>query len=315
MKQAYRSTGRLFFALSAVAMLFAGCDDEPAMAPADTPSPAFAGGAAQEKMVFASELNGTQDIYLSNGSAAAGDALKNLTPWPGTSIQADPALSPDGRYVAFTSDLHSGFDLFVVTTDGLSAWQVGVGLAGSQFRPVWSPDSKRIAFASEHTGNTEIFVIDLGGTGLTQLTNDPGVDIPGSWSRAGIYFESTRAGDREIYRMNADGAGVVRITTSPGEDARPRISPKGKHILFESTRDGNLELYLMNVDGTNQVRLTNRPTKEYMGAWSPNGRQIVYVSDYLPGSGEDLYTMNADGSGQAATSGFFGNESSPSWGR
>lgn len=316
------SIGRKAFSLIAGAALLVGCADEAPMSLQSDDSPLHpsfaAGGGVQGKIVFASHLYGPDDIFVIN---ADGNALTNLTEWPEPSTETDPALSPDGKYIAYMTDiehLNGDRDLYVMTVDGSTGWQVGPDLPASQYSPVWSPDGKRIAFASEHTGNVEIFVINVDGTGLTQVTNDPAIDLPGSWGRAGIYFESTRSGDLEIYRMNVDGSGVVRLTTSPGPDARPRVSPTGKRILFESTRDGDLEVYAMAADGSNQVRLTNSPSKDYMAAWSPNGKQIVFISDRV--SADDLFLMNGDGSAQRRITGpHYGQtgiyDTAPSWGR
>jgi TolB protein len=314
--------GRRILTLISGTALLVACADEAPLSPQSGESPvhpAFAaGGGAQGKIVFASNLYGPNDIWVIN---ADGNSLQNLSNWPEPSTEADPALSPDGKYVAYMTDiehLNGDLDLYVMTADGSTGWRVGSTLPASQYSPVWSPDGKRIAFASEHTGNVEIFVIHVDGTGLTQVTNDPGVDLPGSWGRAGLYFESTRNGDREIYRMSADGSGVLQLTTNPGPDARPRISPNGKHILFESTRDGDLEIYTMAADGTNQVRMTNSPSKDYMAAWSPNGKQIVFISDRR--DLDDLFLMNADGSAQRMITGpHYGQtgiyDTTPSWSR
>jgi TolB protein len=272
---------------------------------------AFA-AAPRGKIAFVSDLSGSDEVYLIN---ADGTGLDYVTFVPGDeSSHTQPALSPDGRYVAYlTEDAGGAVDLVVQPLDG-SGDTRRFDTEGIQLSPVWSPDSKHLAYASDQTGNFEIFVRALEGQGeAIQLTNDPEADLPGSWSRDGIYFMSHRDGDREIYRMNADGTSVTRLTTSPGTDVRPRISPKGKQVLFESTRDGNLELYVMRIDGSNPVRITDFPGKDNMAAWSPNGKQIIFVSDR---SGSDhLWIINADGSEARPLTDDVGLVTWPSWSR
>jgi Tol biopolymer transport system component len=54
----------------------------------------------------------------------------------------------------------------------------------------------------------------------------------------------------------------------------------------------------MNPDGSDQTRLTNNTAKDFSPAFSPDGKKIVFASDR--GGNEDIYTMNADGSGAVA---------------
>lgn len=314
MKQIHAKTGRSVVALIAAATILAGCADEPLTAPTDDASapPAF-GAVATRQGKIAYMLEPSKSLFVRD-LGQPGPTL--LTTWPEPSIQANPMLSPDGKYLAYLTDvenLSGDLNLYVMLSNGSTGWQV-LDLPGAQSNPVWSADGRRIAFASEHAGNVEIFVVNVDGSGLTQLTNDPGVDIPGSWSRAGLYFESTRTGDREIYRMNADGTGVTRLTTSAGDDARPRIAPRGRQILFETVRDGNLELYVMNADGTNPVRLTNHTAKDHMGAWAPSGKHIVFISNRNYGA-DYLWMMNADGSEPFVYDASVAGVTSPSWSR
>ena len=68
----------------------------------------------------------------------------------------------------------------------------------------------RSPYVSHLDGNAEIYVINADGSGLTNLTNDPGNDYDPDWSPDGrqIAFSSTRDGNYEIYVMNADGSEV-----------------------------------------------------------------------------------------------------------
>ncbi len=86
------------------------------------------------------------------------------------------------------------------------------------------------------------------GSGLFNLTNDPGYDHYEAWSPDGsrIAFVSDRQEHSEIYVMNADGSGsATNLTNSPGSDRFPHWSPDGTHIAFISDRDGHAEIYVM----------------------------------------------------------------------
>jgi TolB protein len=63
----------------------------------------------------------------------------------------------------------------------------------------------------------DIFVMNTDGTDVTNLTNQPSIDMFASWSPSGIKiaFASYRDGIQDLYIMNADGTGTVRITDDP----------------------------------------------------------------------------------------------------
>ncbi len=66
-------------------------------------------------------------------------------------------------------------------------------------------------------------------------------------------------------------------------------------ILFTSNRDGNPEIYRMRADGTGQERLTHCLDSDWFAHWSPDAARIVF--DRVAGGQDQLFLMNADGSG------------------
>jgi Tol biopolymer transport system component len=154
-----------------------------------------------------------------------------------------------------------------------------------------------IAFVSNRDGNSEIYVMSADGSGLQNLTNNPGSDGAPVWLLDGtrIAFVSDRDGNGVIYVMNADGSGLQNLTNNPETDGELAWSPGGTKIAFVSARDGNFEIYVMNVDGSGLQNLTNNPGGDMGPAWSPDGTRIAFVS--FRGSYKGIYVMNADGSG------------------
>ena len=80
-------------------------------------------------------------------------------------LQVGASWSPDGRYIAYSSDRGGKFDVWVQQVSGSNPVQITKG-PGQHWQPDWSPDGKYIAYRSEE-GDGGIYVIPaLGGTGL-----------------------------------------------------------------------------------------------------------------------------------------------------
>src|SRR5206468_9441613 len=132
---------------------------------------------------------------------------------------------------------------------------------------------KSIVFQSTSGGNTEIFIGRADGTGgLTNLTNNPGVDWSPATSPQGnkIVFTSERDGNGHLYVRAGDGT-LQRITNGPGYDYFADWSPRGNEIVF--SRDdpsGETDLYLVHADGTGEQKLTDTPgATDLFPAFSP----------------------------------------------
>jgi len=112
---------------------------------------------------------------------------------------------------------------------------------------------------------------------------------------------------------------VPTPTPPPTPVPTPTAAPSGSRIAFRSFRDGNYEIYVMNADGSGQVNISNNPGRspndtlghDWEPSWSPDGARIAYVS--FQDGFEEIYVMNADGSGQTRLTNNTAVESSPSW--
>ncbi|MGD2206422.1 MAG: hypothetical protein PVH17_06555 [Anaerolineae bacterium] len=279
-------------------------------------SPTPMGGGGQ--IAFVSDRDGNAEIYIMN---ADGSGITRLTNNPAR--DAEPAWSPDRQHIAFLSDRDGNSEIYVMAADGSGVTRLTKN-PGNDARPTWSPDGQHIAFVSDRDENAEIYVMDFDGSTPKNLTKHPAFDYAPAWSPDGqrIAFASWRKENLEIYVMDADGSGVRRLTESQTLDCNPVWSPDGQHILFVSSRAIGEEdksfvgvyfleggrmfattgsifdaqpveefIYVMDTDGASVTELTGG----WAPAWSPDGQHISFVSDRA--GTQDLYLMNANGSG------------------
>jgi Tol biopolymer transport system component len=211
------------------------------------------------------------------------------------------ACESDSR-IAFISSRDGDYDIYVINPDGSGLLQVA-NSSGTDLYPRWSPDANQIAFASNRDGNVEIYAANLEDSELRNLSDDPAIDDRHSWAPDGtaIAFFSNRD-PFGIYIGRLDGTPPFRI----GGGTNPEWAPDGSRIVVDG-------MWAMNSDGTNPAKLTDDLGLDYQAAWSPDGYQIAFMRE--SDSGQDIYVVNADGSGMSAltSTGFSLQEEHPKW--
>jgi WD40 repeat protein len=212
------------------------------------------------------------DIYI---IASNGTGERSITTQPASDV--DPAWSPDGSKIAFTSERDGNREIYVMNANGANPVRL-TNLGPSDDRPAWSPDGARIAFVSTRDGNAEIYVMNADGTSPVRLTSNTAYDADPAWSPDGsrIAFSSDREGGSGIWVMNANGTGVTRLTTNSRGDRQPAWSPDGTRIAFSRASIDNSDIFMMKADGSGLTQLTHGVDNAADPAWSPDGRKIAF---------------------------------------
>jgi Tol biopolymer transport system component len=92
-----------------------------------------------------------------------------------------PALSPDGRQIAFASTTGVS-TIMIADADGANVRAVTTPPAGGDQNPRWSPDGRRIVFRRVEGGVSQLYVMTADGTGVTKLSAAAQNEGPASWS-------------------------------------------------------------------------------------------------------------------------------------
>ena len=223
--------------------------------------------AAVERISFSSFRPDGWDIWL----LAPNTPPQRLTDNP--ALDYDPAWSPDGRYIVFTSERSGVPDLFVMDTLKKAPERPLVIGHGMKDQAALSPDGRTLIFVSTRDGKADLYTLP---------------------------FDPTRTMNVALAR---------RLTRGNGANLRPTFSPDSRRIVFTSTRDaiehgdkrfpfaiqtsGNL--YAMELASREVVRLTHTDGWDGSAIYSPDGKLIYFYSDRTEHEPR-LYSMNPDGS-------------------
>ena len=165
---------------------------EPAFSP-DGQKIAFVSETARNTRLGALSADWDLEIYLMD---ADGSGETQLTQKGGS----EPAFSPDGLKIAFSSCRHDprkreqgglndcpgmgifrdgNSEIYVMDADGSERRLTHA--AAADYDPAFSPDGQQIAFTSERDGNSEIYVMDADGSDVRRLTNHSAADTSPAW--------------------------------------------------------------------------------------------------------------------------------------
>jgi Tol biopolymer transport system component len=268
----------------------------------------------------------TGQLYSTNPD---GTGLRQLTHLPAGAAAFDPDWSPDGRQIAFASDLSGQPRLYVMDRDGSHQHLVFSDQPGyNDLFPNYTPDGRRFIFSRcQAEGVCAIYSVRVDGTQLRALTRfQPSLDVfdllPSvSPDGARIAFTRFNAGgiQAQVYVMGADGSGAHPITPPALEGFGPDWTPDGRHVLVTSDccRLGSA-IYQVNPDGSGLKRLTRPqfPHNDILPSSSPQGNRIVFISDrpYPDLCCRQLFVVRADGSGLRRLEAGVAAPDAPDWG-
>ncbi len=222
----------------------------------------------------------------------AGGEAKALT--HGLSWDMQPRYSPDGRFIAFTSDRGGGDNLWIVKRDGTDPQAV----TQEKFRllnsPAWSPDGQYLVgrkhFTSRRSiGAGEIWLYHRSGGEGVQLTERPneqkdvGEPVFSPDGRyiyysqditPGRFFEYNKDPNGQIYviqRLDLETREVEPFVTGPGGSVRPTPSPDGRSLAFVRRVRGKSVLHVADVASGAERALFDGLDRDLQETWAIHG--------------------------------------------
>jgi Tol biopolymer transport system component len=196
------------------------------------------------------------DIYIANADGSDPELLIG-----GPGYDAEPTVSPDGKYIIFTSTRSGDLELwrYEIETGELLQLTDGLGYDGGAF---FSRDSQQIVWrASRPTGEDADVYRSL----LEEYMVEPSA--------------------LNIYVANIDGSNARQVTDLPGANWAPFFTPDGNRILFASnhhTMDQGgrvFAIFMINIDGTGLEQITHSGRFDAFPMFSYDGKKLVFASN------------------------------------
>jgi TolB protein len=265
---------------------------------------------------FVSDRTGSKEIWAMDFDGKNQHALTHYN-----SLSIQPAVSPDGSRIAFTSYARGNPGIFVGSVDpsfrDLRFYNQRASVNSS---PSFTPDGKQIIYSSSAPNDRccRIFLANLDGTGFRPITAYGALDTePKINPKTGgeMVFASSRSGPEQIYRANLDGTDMERITDGTGEAGNPSWHPDGQFLAFSWTRGfaaGAWNVFVMDIGSHRYNQLTHGEGRNENPSWAPDGKHIVFGSTRHGRS--QIFSMLADGT-QVQQLTTQGSNERPVWGK
>ena len=209
-------------------------------------------------------------------------AMERVT--TGTGEEWAPAVSPDGRRIAFVSGTND-FDLIQVSLDRGGVTPL-MTTSRTEYAPAWSPAGNRLAYVTTKHGRPELWVRNQSdGWSAPVLKADTG-GLP-TWyglERAAFSPDGQKLaygvvlGEQHvIWVSSVDGGRPVPIDTESADQHGPAWSPDGNWIAYKRLFNGRWELVKAPLGGGAVVRLGEAPPGGSDTAWSATGEWLAQL--------------------------------------
>src|ERR1700692_3036182 len=200
--------------------------------------------------------------------------------------------SPDGKTIAFVSNMSGRNNLWLVQADGGCPMRLTVSNE-RQTSPAWSPDGKWIAYMSDYDGDEQwdIFLVSPKTGQVVNLTNTREIgDESAAWSPDGRYLadmvnpKTASVCDIDVY--DAVLRGVKHLTTGSAKDrmnVTPIWSKDGKFIVYtqEQSKGTDSNVFVVEVATAQSTLLTPHDDERTYSAndVSPDGKNVLVTSN------------------------------------
>lgn len=226
------------------------------------------------KVLTYSVFNTVANIWTASGDGSDVDNARNAKPvTTGSQTVEFGAVSPDGKWLVYDSNVNGNQDIYRVPLAGGEAEQLTKN-SYDDFHPAWSPSGKEIVFYSLKNGTRDIFVMNADGTNVRPVFEGPGEQrLPTWYGNDAIHYLTF---PDSVFEVKREGTGWSKPRLAASGGVAPSMySPDGKWLV-QIKSDGP---YLSRPDGSNAQRISVKNPSILTGIagagpWSADSRHF-----------------------------------------
>lgn len=250
--------------------------------------PAARSAALPTRTIFSGGQGDNENLYL----ILDGETPRALTAFSAPIKASQPAISPDGKRVAFTRVTPTTSEVWVMDIDGRNQQRVALDYSFAR-SPEWAPNNTQLAVEVAEAGkamsDNDIVIVDLQ-TGTTRpLVTSRAFEGGPTWSpdgtRIAYHAVSSETPCMQLFVVDVQTGVTSRLTDLRGEqcppgsaggDNWPHWSPDGKQIAFRRKLNGQERLAILTLADKRIETLNTGSLPARYPRWSPDGRYLLF---------------------------------------
>ena len=234
--------------------------------------------AFQSDVVTVANPGGRNRMYTIDVASGRIAALPNAS----TTDDENPRWSPDGRRIAFKSNRHGNYDLFVMDADGRNLRRI-TDHPEHDHDPAWLPDGESLVFTSERDSRADLYRVWLSDLRVDRLTDHfvgraimPNVSPDGHW----VAFTAQTLPVEGGWTYQIHVLEMATLQTWPFDESGPACwptwSPDGHSIAHVWLGSEPSQIQTLNSFGASPQRVAGDTVRwHYYPDWSPDSRLLA----------------------------------------